>query len=411
MSKKIISLTLAFCLVLLSVVPCFADEIVTPSAILSTKALSDTKAAGDTVDPVSSSGYRYQLFSNGVGSTPITISKWADIVTQITQSIAYSSDFLRTNISSIYGLMTSYFISNNTTGYYYWDWNPAGGVNQGAPETTETVIQAIRNIGMQTTKSLAYITEYSYQIYQNILNGLNLKVVDNTANGFSQAYFWKKWLTGSNVQLNTINANGDLNATNRFDFGSNSILGGIEAILYYYGNGLVTSASRLTQHVVDSSYATNDYLYDTDLVGTNMSKDSLWSNVRDIGSNLSLHLSRLDYVLASDEEIEARQASADNQESVVDNFIKPSGSGSASASDFADVAAAGSSVKNALDSNVSAGNAFTSLSSDSPAWGWFSQSTADSLDSTSSRTRKSADSDTPYLDRYYSDLMETLKLK
>lgn len=411
MSKKIISLTLAFCLVLLSVVPCFADEIVTPSAIHNTKALSDTKAAGDTVDPVSSTGTRYTLASNGVTTANAIISKWADIVTHITYSFAYSADYIRTSINNIYNIMTSYFRSTNTTGYYYWDWTPTGGVNQGAPETTETVIQAIRNIGMQTTKSLAYITEYSYQIYQNILNGLNLKVVDNTENGFSQAYFWKKWLTGSNVQLNTINANGDLNATNRFDFGSNSILGGIEAILYYYGNGLVTSASRLTQHVVDSSYATNDYLYDTDLVGTNMSKDSLWSNVRDIGSNLSLHLSRLGYVLASDEEIEARQAAADSQESVVDNFIKSSGSGSASASDFADVAAVGSNIKDALNSNVSVENAFSSLSSNSSAWDWFTQSTANSLDSTTNQNRKSTYYDTPLLDTYYSDLMEILKVK
>lgn len=397
MQKRIIAITLSVTLVLCSSVSVFA-------------------ANGETVAPVSSTGtMNYYNGTSSNGATNVTISTWGHLVTYLTDAFARSIRSLANVISTA---------SNNEITSIDNVWTRLG-VILSSVDQIEGYIDGLEG-GITTVYTyLGDIKGYTDQIetkietsntsLSNIYNLLQqgglvdeVKIKDNASNGFSQAYFWAKWLKGSSVQLNTINANGDLNASNRFDFGSNSILGGIEAILYYYGNGLVTSASRITQHVVDTSYATDDYLYDTDLVGTNMAKDSLWANVRDIGSNLSMHLSRLDYVLASDDEIAARQAAEDNQNAFVDNFLDGSGSGSASTSDLGDMADGSAAIKAAFSSNASATDAFNILSGDGDVWDWFTQGTKDSFDNVAN-TRSSAEYTNyyqAYMDQVYKGVNE-----
>lgn len=409
--KRTIIFIISLSLLISSTIPVYADDISIGSAIKSIKAVSDTKAAGDTVDPVSSSGTRYTLASNGVTTATAIISKWADIVTHITYSFAYSADYIRTSINNIYSLMTSYFRSTNTTGYYYWDWTPTGGVNQGAPESTETVIQAIRNIGMQTTKSLAYVTEYTYQIYQNILNGLNLKVVDNPDNGFNQSYLWKRYENGSVGSFTTYRQLADgTSASATWGLTNHSALETIAYILTRYDNSFFQFASGMIKNWQNA----NVNLYNSDLTSYSMgtSGNSFWYDFRRAASNISMHLARLDYVLASDDEIEAREAAQDNQDAFVNDFLDSNGAGSASASDIGDMSGISSGVQDVLSTGVSPTSAFSSMGSDSSAWDWFKNDTKNALDTTSSNRRniKSSDSDTPLLDNYYSDLQEKLKV-
>lgn len=416
MQKKIISIILSFSIVLLCVAPCFAIENTTGSAIKSLNNLNDTKATSPstTVEPEDSSATRYYVNSNGnVSSSSTSINTWGNIVNDLTYSIAYSIGEVVKRLTTINNNVVNYLFSNASTGYYLWDWTTSGGVYQGAPTSSQSVISQLRAMGSSITKMLSYNTEYAYQLYSLISNGGILdtvKIDDNTNNGFSQSYLWKRYENGSVGSFTSYRQLADgTSSSSTWGLTNHSAMETIGYILTRFDNSLFQFASGMIKNWQNADV----YLYNSDLTSYKMgtSGNSFWYDFRRFASNASEHLARLDYVLASDEEIEARQAAEANQESVIDNFIKSSGSGSASASDFADVATAGSSVKNALDSNVSAGNAFTSLSSDSPAWGWFSQSTADSLDSTSSGNRKSAGSDTPYLDRYYFDLMETLKLK
>lgn len=415
MQKKIISIILSVSIVLLGVVPCFAIENSTGSAIKSLNSVNDTRATSPstTVEPEDSTANRYYVNSNGsVTSSSVYINTWGNIVNDLTYSIAYSIGEVVSRLTTINNNVVNYLFSNASTGYYLWDWTSTNGVYQGAPTSPQSVISQLRAMGSSITKMLSYNTEYAYQLYQLISNGGlvdKVKIDNNTDNNFTYDYIWKKNYTQTARPVPWINENGNLDNMS-INTQTRSILGYINLLI----DTINWNTAYGFKHLISGVYndqASNYYLYNSDLTTTSPNKISLWRDVRVIGGNLSMHLSRLAYVLASDEEIEARQAAADNQESVVDNFIKPTGTGAASASDFADVAAVGSNIKDALNSNVSVENAFSSLSSNSSAWDWFTQSTANSLDSTTNQNRKSTNYDTPLLDTYYSDLMEILKVK
>lgn len=118
---------------------------------------------------------------------------------------------------------------------------------------------------------------------------------------------------------------------------------------------------------------------------------------------------RLAYVLANDQEIEARDAAAQNQSTVVDNFIDSSGNGSASTNDFTSISSASDGFKTNFNSGASAGGIWDVFNSDHG--NWFSQSIADSLDTSGSSTRllKSSSSfDTPLLDQQIDDIYKAL---
>lgn len=118
-------------------------------------------------------------------------------------------------------------------------------------------------------------------------------------------------------------------------------------------------------------------------------------------------VARLTYVLASDEEIEAREEARANQTEVFDKFIDPNGSGSASVNDFADVSSASGNVKQNFSTGYSASSIWDIFNQDH--YGWFSQECADALDTTNvnSNMRKSNNTDypTPLLDAYYEEIL------
>lgn len=160
---------------------------------------------------------------------------------------------------------------------------------------------------------------------------------------------------------------------------------------------------------------TQTYL-DKDLNPISMGRTSFWRDFRNIGGNINDIVARLGFVLANDDDIAARQASATNTSAVVDDFIKPTGSAHASVSDFgsvADLAAAGSDN---LSSGVAPSVLLDQLGGDGDGWGWFSQQIQDELTAPSGRSdlrsnSKSGGSDTPYLDAYYADLEEKIGFK
>lgn len=124
-------------------------------------------------------------------------------------------------------------------------------------------------------------------------------------------------------------------------------------------------------------------------------------------SAIQAPLSRLSYVHASDEEIEARQYAAANQDAVVDNFVNPQGAGSVSTSDIGSLSSAADSYK----TNASTGASATGVWSvfDQSNYNWFSQTTANNLD-TSVNTRKAVtEYDTPLLNSYYEYMTDYLK--
>lgn len=119
-------------------------------------------------------------------------------------------------------------------------------------------------------------------------------------------------------------------------------------------------------------------------------------------------VARLTHVLASDEEIEARDLASANQEAVVDNFIDSTGSGAVSTTDFEDISDLSSGYKAAFSSDASPTGIFDIFNSNN--MGWFSQETRNQLDNTSS-TRKGNNFETPLLDQQIEDIYNSLGVK
>lgn len=418
MQKKIISLILCGTLVFCSFSTCFAVS--TDSAIKATKelkALGDTKAATE-VSPSSSSGYYY--YYNGtsnLGYSNINLTTWAGLITGITQGFANSiknlATYLHSDLNSIDTILSTISTRiGNVESYvdgvegYLYNINNALYYGQNG---VGTLVNDLKTLLTTNNTSTSNISSDTSNIYTLLSNGLNFKLSSPWQPYFMPAdgynYNNQNWKYSFRVNLNN-----DGTVT-RTDYNETNYLVHMHRIILDCVQNTGIIGTYMVQNVKNQNSALN--LYDKDLnssnTGTGTNVKSFWYDFRALGSNLSYHLSRLGYVLASDEEIEARQAAAANQDAVVDDFIKPTGSGSASASDFADIASIGGTMKDALDSNVNASSAFTSLSSSSDAWKWFSTDTANSLDSSSNQ--RSPISSTPYLNNYYSEVLENLRFK
>lgn len=123
-------------------------------------------------------------------------------------------------------------------------------------------------------------------------------------------------------------------------------------------------------------------------------------------ANIQEPIARLSYVHASDEEIAAREKAAANQDAVVDNFIDSSGSGAAPASSFGDVASMSAGYTTNMSTDASASGIWNIFSSNN--FGWFSQETANQLDTTVSTRKGSSDFETPLLDQQIADIYKEL---
>lgn len=119
-------------------------------------------------------------------------------------------------------------------------------------------------------------------------------------------------------------------------------------------------------------------------------------------------IARLASVHASDEEIQAREYAANNQAAVTNNFINPSGSGSVPTSSFGSVSSLSSGVKTNLTTDASPSGIFDIFNSSHGTW--FSQETANQLDTTQN-TRKGSSFETPLLDQQIEDIYSSLGVK
>lgn len=126
--------------------------------------------------------------------------------------------------------------------------------------------------------------------------------------------------------------------------------------------------------------------------------------------NIQAPVARLSYVLASDQRIEAQELAADNEQAVVDNFIDSTGSGAASTSDIDSIAGFSSGYKSTFASDASPTGIFDLFNSSN--MGWFSQETANQLDTTSNNRAKSDNTfNTPLLDQQINSIYEQLGVK
>lgn len=146
----------------------------------------------------------------------------------------------------------------------------------------------------------------------------------------------------------------------------------------------------------------------TDLSSDTFTPNSLSGGIYTWLSNIQTPVARLSYVLASDERIAAQEAAAANEEAVVDNFIDSSGSGSASPSDIGSISDLSSGYKSNFGSDASVSGIFNIFNSNN--MGWFSQETANQLDTTTS-SRRGSSFDTPLLDQQIENIYDQIGVK
>lgn len=138
---------------------------------------------------------------------------------------------------------------------------------------------------------------------------------------------------------------------------------------------------------------------------------SLMDVLQNINVQFGSMLAPIQYMIADANALAAKRANASQEQAALTNFTG-SGSASASASDFADIASGFDSVKSGIDTNVSATNAF-SVFTNSDGYSWFSNDTMNNLNSTGSRSRKagSADGELTYYNNALNAIYEAMGVK
>lgn len=115
---------------------------------------------------------------------------------------------------------------------------------------------------------------------------------------------------------------------------------------------------------------------------------------------------RLSYFMVDEDELQAKKDNKDVIVGAVQGFLSPGESASLSGSNVLEFKVSFDSIKNGFGSSASAADSFSVLSSGSETYSWFSQSTADDLDSVGSGSMlRVLGSDTPALDQYYQDVL------
>lgn len=213
---------------------------------------------------------------------------------------------------------------------------------------------------------------------------------------------------GSSVSLRNMGSNGNVSTLNlnlsRYNWRQN-----IPYALLFLNNNTASGFNQLLQNYANTQSLVSFADPDSTVTFTPTSAtDGIYKYLNAINTPLA----RLGYVLASDSRIEAQQAAAANEQEVVDSFIDSNGSGSASTSDFSDMAGLSSGYSSNFNTGQSASGLFTVFGSDK--WTYLSQETMDSFDTTQSENRRSKSNteyDTPYLDRYYDEVLSLMGLE
>lgn len=411
---------------------------VDPVEVASVKAAA---ASSDTI--VAPSGYAVQpYYYNGTltGSIPYTTlstssSSWNGLINGISYSIAYSLRSLGSNISSgdsnIVTAVDQVFNQLvNLRGYIdnledYTDGIEGGltslvnsvGTTLGSNISTISSRVNTTNTRLSTTNStlsdiLTAIESQTFTVPQELIDDVDS--INTTTSTDSSRWVWNSTFnTSSTLPRYRQNGEGGTGSDLTLNPTSRSLPNQIWFWLSTMNTSMVYAFRDLTSGV--GTVNSQTYL-DKDLNPISMGRTSFWRDFRNIGGNINDIVARLGFVLASDDEIEARQAASANTAAVVDEFIKPTGSAHASVSDFgsvADLAAAGSDN---LSSGVAPSVLLDQLGGDGDGWGWFSQQIQNELSAPSGRSdlrsdSKSSGSDTPYLDAYYADLQEKIGVK
>lgn len=158
--------------------------------------------------------------------------------------------------------------------------------------------------------------------------------------------------------------------------------------------------------------------WNNDLTQSSVSYRSTDDLIIKLFNPIAESIKKLAFVHADDNDIAAKRGTQANEQTITNNFLSTSGSAAASASDYGALASASGSFKQNFNTGASASGIFDLFNGDH-ASSWFSQETANQLDSNNAvrsikggvRTVTVSEYDTPLLDSYYSNIMSIFNKK
>lgn len=377
--RKVICITIALCLILASFSNVFAvatDWDTTDSANLSSIKTSLTSSTGTVV----------QVLGNIANRLIYNNLSLAQIAQNIDNALHWSSGGTNRSIA-------------------YWVWNANSWLSDIASNTSDFTNGLMYTDGngaqwpwlMDVVNNLDFLRQSLTNYYSSQTTFTQaMRRANGHQNFFSSSGQWVR---------NIFDSNGDL-TSETFLWQNGTPLGNIFGSLRGIGDSTAYGFNKLLGQM-------NAYpVYDdpSDYTSRYFNGISFADVALDQLGSIDMFIARLGYVLASDERIEAQESAAANEEAVVDNFIDSSGAGSASPSDIGSLSDLSSGYKDNFGSSASVTGIFDIF--DSNNFGWFSQETANQLDTSSSTRAKSGSSfETPLLDQRINDIYDALGVK
>lgn len=360
--KRSISILLCLALIFSSFSFAFADEWGSSQI---TSVVNNVSSINTTLSNIYS---RVTTISNSLMDSNHSVAYWTSAIASWMSPIYNSLTQTPTDLFTIIGAL-GYYDSNNTYHPYL-------------NEFLSPINDAISNVNNNKTSgwNAAMLRQYAHR---QILS------IDTSTGSYNVSYPM---------------ANGQL-GTQSISWGLGTPIGNLAALLSY--NNQVMSKTYQFRWASDvTGYNSLQSLVsfadpDSTVTFTPLSAtDGIYKYLNAINTPLA----RLGYVLASDSRIEAQEAAAANEQAVVDNFIDSSGDGAVPTSSFSDVSGLSSGVTSNLSTDASPAQIWDIFNSDHGSW--FSQETANQLDTTT-RTRGS-EFETPLLDQQMEDIYKSL---
>lgn len=375
--KKFMSIMLCVCICLLSTVFCFASP-----------------TTWDTSDQTNLSNIARTLTTTSTGTILRAVN---DIINALTSSTQQGS--LYNGVAYLYDIRAA--LTGNSTG---------------VGSTLSTISSTLGNIWSALSFAVdgQYISAFVARImtavesFDTDLNDLKKALTrQTTLDRYNNA---QAWLVNPDGTYNYSYLDSNFNKqTVKVPWANGSPIGNLAYIIRGFNDSFIQYAILNHQHSLIGYNSNQNVVNWGSLDTSTFTPSSAIDGIYKYLNTIQAPVSRLAYVLANDQEIAARDKAAANQTAVVDNFIDSSGSGAAAPSDFGSLSDLSSGFKDNIATDASVSGIWNIFNSDN--FGWFSQETADQLDtseSTSRSLRSSGSYPTPLLDQQTEEILNYL---
>ena len=366
--KKFVAITISLCLVFASVVPSYAAWGDVPT---------DRNYLRDIRDEITSLGLAFY------GSLGTMYNSVSEFMSWITPSGSFSTSSSITEV-------TLYEIID----YIAWTLSGNGPTVYDNISSTASLLAGISGnlISFQTANN-NHLDDLEIGLTNYFRDAQSVNVANRKLNTHTA-------LVNSSLQYNVKNIGSNATiTTDAISWLNGSPLGNIALILQRLNNSTVDGwdqrwSADLTHY--NDTLSTWDSQQDT-LTQVNFTPDSAIQGLYRYLAFTQRDVARLAYVMASDEEIEAREKSRDNQTEILDRFIDGNGEGAYGDGDVDTISGGSNAIKNNFNTGVNEDVIWSVFNSN--RYSWFSNDTKNLI-----QPQTRSEYPTPLLDAYYSEM-------